>query len=603
MQHLATRAHCSALASPPVATRVEAFTRRSCTSVARPKPQSFLTRSNMRTLSLIAALALTTLGAAQSPLLTLSGGTNQGNVGGGIYFDLQINQTVTITRIDFLCGANTAAGTGTMNIWLGPTTYLGNVANPSLWAMVGSATATVGPSTMVQGTLTAPFALAPGNYGVALQSSNHNFGYTNGVGCTSTSTPGACTNSTFTNAQMTIRAGAAQNAFLAGGVFTPRIFNGAIHYTLGGTPIAVAAWQPYDKGCYAYYRSFYQLFPNPVGLNLGITGGVPNPVTAFKLVLNQTRAGYDVIVTNTPVAPPTSPPITLAGPDLTFSAAALFPNQQLPFGIPHPLAGGMGFANDLNVSTEGYIVPAPASIPNDGTPTTGELLGALAPRWAAHWKNMNPAASGSSMHVEYDAIAGELLVTWNNVADAAATTTSTFQVAFSFNGDVEYRYGAMSQNGGGTYPIVIGWSEGNGSLDPGNIEIATALPLSTYNVDNPPLTLGLGQRPRLGSNLVLDTSRIPTGTGAGVIALGFTQITPGLDLGMIGAPNCRMAAVYDATVTVGITGSTHQLVLGIPNIPALNGGLLFGQSVTVSPGFNALGVITSNGVRIFLGSI
>ncbi|MCC6783709.1 MAG: hypothetical protein IT457_12775, partial [Planctomycetes bacterium] len=51
----------------------------------------------MRTLTLLSALALSAAALAQSPLNTLAGGTNQGNVGGGIYFDLQINTTVTIT--------------------------------------------------------------------------------------------------------------------------------------------------------------------------------------------------------------------------------------------------------------------------------------------------------------------------------------------------------------------------------------------------------------------------------------------------------------------------------------------------------------------------
>ena len=40
----------------------------------------------MRKLALLAVVTFATIGMAQSPLLTLTGGTNQGNVGGGIYF-------------------------------------------------------------------------------------------------------------------------------------------------------------------------------------------------------------------------------------------------------------------------------------------------------------------------------------------------------------------------------------------------------------------------------------------------------------------------------------------------------------------------------------
>lgn len=556
----------------------------------------------MRTLTLLSALALSAAALAQSPLNTLAGGTNQGNVGGGIYFDLQINTTVTITRLDFRCGANTVAGSGTLTVYLGPSTYAGNVTSPALWTPVASATTTVAPSAVSSAIFTTPFALAPGNYGVALASAGFNHGYTNGVTCSSTTIPGSCTNSVFSNTEMTLRAGAAQNLFLAGGVNSPRVFNGAIHYTLGGTPISVAAWQPYGKGCYAYYRTFYQQFPNPVGFNLGTTAGIVNPVTAIKLAFNSSRNGYDITASNTPIVTPTSAPIALVSADTTFLASSVLPNNQMPFVIPHPLGGTAGVATDLEISTEGYIVPSPATMPNSAVPSPANFL-AFAPRWAPHWKSMNPLAAGASMHVEYDVASGAVLVTWNNVADTGYTTTSTFQAAFFFNGDVEYRYGVMSQNGGGSLPVMVGWTEGGNGVDPGTVEIATSLPLATYNVDNVPLTLSLGSRPLLGTTANLNTSSIPAGTSIGIIALGFSDLSPGLDLGFLGMPLCRAWASYDATAQVPITGSTNTFSLLIPNLAALNGGLLFGQTLTVSPGFNSLGVIASNGLRMRLGSL
>ncbi|MFO1050692.1 MAG: hypothetical protein U1F36_00590 [Planctomycetota bacterium] len=557
----------------------------------------------MHKLSCAALLALSALGFAQSPLTTLSGGTNLGNVGGGIYFDLHVNTTITITQIDFLCSANTVAGTGTLNVFLGPTTYIGNVTNPNLWAVVGTATTAVAPSTVANGVLTQPFALGPGDYGIALQSNAFSHGYTNGVTCTSNTIPGSCSNSLFSNAELTLRAGAAQNVFLSGGIFNPRIFNGAIHYTLGGTPVQVAAWEPYGKGCYARYRSFYQLFPNPVGFNMGNTGGVTNPVSALRLQF--ANSAYHVVPSTNTIVPPISAPVTLSTNDSTFNATSVLPGAVLPFPIPHPLNGGVTFAFDLGISTDGYIVPAPASMANNATVAVATFL-SQAPRWCPHWKNMAPLTAGSGIYVEQDTSGGPggpLLVTWNNVADNALTTTSSFQVAFYSNGDVEYRYGVMSQNGGGSLPVIVGWTEGGGALDPGSIEISTSLPIDTFTVDNQPLTLGLNNRPLLGGSANTTTSAVPGGTSLGAIAFGFTQLTPGLDLSGIGMAGCRMLTSFDVTASVPVTGSSFNFSLPIPNITALNGGLIYAQSLSVSGGYNTLGVLTSNGVRMKLGSL
>ena len=541
--------------------------------------------------------ALATLGFAQSPLNTLTGGTNQGNVGGGIYFNLQINRTLTINQIDFRCGATTVAGQGTLDVYLGPSTYEGNITNPALWTLVSSTAAvTVAPSTVSIGVLNTPIGLAAGNYAIALKSNAFAHGYTNGTGCTSNTTPGACTNSLFSNADMTLRAGAAQNLFLSGAANSPRVFNGAIHYTLGGTPIRVASWEAFGQGCYAYYKSFYQFFPNPVGFNLGGT----NPVTAIRLALQ--GGTYAVSSVTSPIVPPTTPPIVLTNGNQTFQASTAFPNNQLPFPVPYPLNGAVGSATDLAIATDGYIVPTPGIIAHDGTPTVAEFL-ALAPRWAPHWKDMDPTVTGGSMHVELHGPSGAILVTWQNVADTALTTTSTFQVAFFPFGDVEFRYGTMSGNGGGNLPVLAGWTEGNGALDPGNIEIATSLPFNTEPNDNAPLGLVSSGRPVLGASINLITEDIPAGSSLGVLLVGGAAQTPPIDLVFINAPGCFINVASLVTLQFPVTGTNTPVPLTIPSAGNLNGAQLFLQSLTISPGFNIAGLLASNGVRLNLGSL
>jgi len=195
--------------------------------------------------------------AAQSPLVTNQTPGNQGNMGGGLYFDLQVHTFVPITQIDTSVGnLGTIPGNLLLEIWLGPSSYVGNLGNPAAWSLAGTALATnYVPSAAYQQvpfTCRFPILLPPGSYGVALRSQNvppagtvrWNHAYTNGAGCTSTTIPGSCGNSLHGNAELTLRAGAAQNLFLTGGVFQPRVLAGAIHYGFYST---VA--QPYGPGC------------------------------------------------------------------------------------------------------------------------------------------------------------------------------------------------------------------------------------------------------------------------------------------------------------------------------------------------------------------
>lgn len=556
----------------------------------------------MRSLAVLFFSTLGTTLLAQSPLTTLAVGGNQGNVGGGIYFDLTVNTTVTFNQIDFRIG-DEATGAGVLEIYLGPTTYLGNVMDPSLWTLVAT-TQTVTPivTTTVSAPLQTPFALGPGQYGVALRAgATFDHGYTNGTGCTSTTIPGSCTNSVFSNAELMIQAGAAQNAFLTGGVFTPRVWNGALHYTLGGTPIAVGAQEQYGDGCYGFYTSYYEFFPNP--------GSIDVANSSILHTFNGTT--YDVGSGATPYTPPTATPVVLVSGNSSFLATAAL-GGPLPFPVLRPDgAGGVVVANDLEIYTDGYIVPlassTPTGIADDPTPTVNEFLNAPTMRWAPHWKNMDPASLGN-MTVEVEATTGALVVSWNMVADPnLTTTTSTFQVAFYPNSNVEYRYQNMSVAGGGSFPMLIGLTHGNGALDrQRDLSLAVPAGFSTQATDNTPLDLILSARPVLGTNPNFVVSGYDAATTVGARILSFTQFDPGISLAPLGMPGCFQFVGLDSTAVVFLSPgqTTFPFIAGgIPNNPVFNGVLIFGQAASFTSGFNPLGVITSNGLRMTLGSL
>lgn len=548
----------------------------------------------MRTIASI--LLITALASAQSPLTTLSGGTNQGNVGNNIYFDLQINQTVTISRIDFLCGANTvASAAGNMDVFLGPTTYVGNTTNLGLWTSVASTgPISVAPSTVATGNLLTPLCLGPGNYGIALKSAAFNFGYSNGDG---NATPGTGTNQTFTRVEMVLRAGANQNTPWSSGLNAPRVFNGSIYYTPGGTPIAVASWQRYGQGCYSWYNSFYESYLNPsTSFDLKNSPAITN---SLRLTFQGT--GYQVGPFQNGTGTFYTPTAAATNLNIVNNGTA---TVATPFPILYPSPTGPQITQSLEVCDNGFISPA-ASNGFATIPSVALLLGG-APRWAPAWFDFDPSLGGQ-INYELDPNNQQFYITWVGVPDvAAAATVNTFQVMFTNAGDVEYRYAQMSLATGGVNPALTGWTTGGGAVDPGDVDIsAIATPFHTGPTDNPPLGLSLGARPQLGTTPVITVDNIPAGTLLGVLFLGFGQVNPGVNLGFLGMPDCyQLVNLASASSNIFfVTGTNAQVNLPIPNNPVFQGVLIFGQGVTLTSGYNSLGALTSNGVRMLVGSL
>lgn len=565
----------------------------------------------------IACCGIAAAAFAQSPLVTLNQGGNQGNEGGGVYFDLTVNTTITINAFNFRAGNTGANPSGSVNmgqlgIWLGPTTWVGNVQNMSLWTQVaqtqvGNITHNAtgaNPGVISPGPLVTPFALGPGTYGVALQSAsgtfNHN--YTNGNG----------TNQNFSTAELSFAGGGAQNAFLSsGGIFNPRIWNGEIEYTTGGTPIAVASQEQYGNGCYGFYTSFYELFPNPASIDVD------------NLSARLTFAGpsYAVGPGVNAYAPPSASavPLTFASATSTVNLSTVF-GGTLPFPVVYPLGGTAVVANDLEVCSVGYITPV-ATVGGvslnapDGTPTVDDFLGqgGQVERWCPHWKgNQNPVTAGQVL-AEVDA-AGDLVVSWVGVAG------NTYQIAYSPVGDVEYRYLTMSVTGGGSFPVILGWTQGGGALDNEiDFSVDTQSGFLTDPSDNTPLDMVLDARPVLGTNpnVVVSGYDQPS-TTVGFVLLSFIGQNPGLPLvPFVNMPGCERYigdAVGNGIVNTGlffVAGPTHTqpfIAGGIPNIPSLNGVLLYGQSATATgmcagAPCNGAGFLSSNGLRMLIGSL
>ncbi len=145
---------------------------------------------------------------------------NGGGPGGGIYFEIEnvsANQ-VTINSWDI----NTDNAT-IVNVWTRSGTYSGFEQASSGWTLLGTDAAVVAQGTdlatpVVVGGLT----INPGEVvGIAMEGDGP-WNYTNGTGA----------NEVHNNGTLELRLGSANNLAFAAGLFTPRVWNGVVYYSV-----------------------------------------------------------------------------------------------------------------------------------------------------------------------------------------------------------------------------------------------------------------------------------------------------------------------------------------------------------------------------------
>lgn len=199
----------------------------------------------MRASILAAAVAIagvTGVAAARPSITTLFQSNNGGSPGGGVYYNLTVgSQPIDITGFE----TNTSAVIGTpvpFRVWIVPGTFVGNHANAGFWGTevaTGSGTA-AGTDQPTVITLSNNISLAANTqYAVAISLSSplggnaaHRY---SGTG--SNPAPGMLQ---YSNADVTLDLGSATNVLFSGSAFTPRIWNGTIHYTVIPTPASLA---------------------------------------------------------------------------------------------------------------------------------------------------------------------------------------------------------------------------------------------------------------------------------------------------------------------------------------------------------------------------
>lgn len=188
----------------------------------------------MLTLGALAAAAClaSTDAQAQTCLTTTFASNNGGGANWGNFMDITVTAPggVMITDIEVNDNnAGTGGGQVDIEIYMTPTTYVGNETNMAVWTSISTGTGTAMPEDTPTPVDMTDFMLAPGTYGIFV---HHVTGggpaYTNGTGA-----PPAG-NQQVSDAAMTIDLGSAISGLFTGSIFNPRVWNGTFCYGGGG---------------------------------------------------------------------------------------------------------------------------------------------------------------------------------------------------------------------------------------------------------------------------------------------------------------------------------------------------------------------------------
>lgn len=539
-------------------------------------------------------------------------------LGFNILFDCVVDAPVNLTQIDQSLyddgvNPNQVGNTTTLDVWITPTTYIGQEMNQAAWIPLGTGTLTVQSSAAHSpAVFSPPLTLPVGSWGVALQthgtqSPMPNFGPLHPllrIPCLSPGNPVGCT----LNPRLS-----AQNEFLnitntniqryswtsgLGGLFSINI---QIFYTL---PANTAFHSEYGVGCYALSQSFYQWFQNPAAVDLSNQG--------ITLVPNGTTS-YLVIPSSSTFAPVSSAPLNnaantgLLGDDETTAA------QTLPFTFNFPGGATQGSTSQIVIGSNGYVWLT--SVDGGAGPFYDNVNGLFSglPRICPYWGDLDPStATGSgTVHFDVDPSNTFAYVTWQNVQEWTGTpggTPMNIQVLLYANGQIDLRYGNVAMIAASA---LTGFSPGGNDLDPGSHDLVVGGVVQSFTTGDgtKPLHLTGANRPVLGSTFNFKTDTIRAGSTAGFQFFSFTPQNPGIDLGFLGMnaiASSHCSAYLSLVNPISnrfflVTGPSVIVPLAIPSLPVLNGLQVFSESAVLNPGLNTAGILASNGLCVTVG--
>ena len=340
----------------------------------------------------------------------------------------------------------------------------------------------------------------------------------------------------------------------------------------GGSPVATV--QSFGQSCGDCDEAFYESFSG---------GGID--LSGMAATLAYANGGYNVLSGTATWQAPSGSTLSL-GDDAQTTVT-------LPFSLPYP----GGTTTQLRICSNGFVSPA-GSNGTAYTPSVSSFLNDQ-PRWAPAWHDHNPSAGGQ---IRFASSAAGATLTFDAVPNYSGGGPNSFQMQFEPNGTVHMIWQSLTAAGN---DWIVGWSPGGGPLDPGSIDLTTAIPagISICAASQQGITHSASARPVLGTTVQLITFDIQAGTAFGLTLMGHAQQSPPIDLQPFGMEGCFGYVNGGNSVFWFGPGATVQVPLTIPNDPSFNGLPIVSQSFTYNPPLTSLGFIGSNGVLMVVGAL
>ena len=175
-----------------------------------------------------------------SELATIFAGGLGGALGGQIFFDMTVINAAGI-NLGEVAVSTGEAGSFTLTVYKHATTWNGSQGSSASWTLLTSGSGVAAGLNLPSIADVTDVVIAPGTYGIALiLDGAHGFDYTLGNG----------TNQNYSNADLSIATGAAQNTPWVAPPNNPRVFNGKLLYNcVGPAPVSFCTAGTSTNGC------------------------------------------------------------------------------------------------------------------------------------------------------------------------------------------------------------------------------------------------------------------------------------------------------------------------------------------------------------------
>ena len=363
--------------------------------------------------------------------------------------------------------------------------------------------------------------------------------------------------------------------------FSPGIPHGLVVEVTYTVPQALAAVTPYGAGCYDVPNSVYELWTGLSPFDLGGSG--------MSMIYNGGNGYTCLPVLTSYVAPPPTATWIQLGDDTEANVV-----------LSSPLVHPGGSTSQLVVCSNGFVSAGPGN-GTDYLPTIAGFLGFPQTCWVADWHDYNPSPLGLGPgNIRFHEVGNVSYLTWDAVPTFPIQNPNTFQIQFErSSGNVHVVWSIISD----VWDHMVGFKVGGPALDPGNRDISATLPSNfTCGRDDRALRLLASARPITGTTISLDTTEVGAGTiGANILSL--TQINPGIELSVLGMPNCFALVGLDLLSAHLPSGGSFSASLAIPANPALTGLHLGNQSAIFGDvNANPAGMRSSNALDLRIGT-